>query len=249
MQKFIVSSVFAVITLVLYLTAPEATKARYRTIFMEKQSAGAFDRIAASALQSREGRIQLLKESLRTTVENPLLGVGPGQFPVAYTAKLNSRGIFHHTYRETHNTYTQISSEAGIPALLLYAAILVGCFRACNRLYGETRGVPGRKEVSRIALSLMLSLTAFAVSGCFTSFAYEFYFPLLAGLCTGLRNAAEAEIPGLCRAWEPPMRSAGAPERSSCRSRSGGRYQARHPGRLPRPAADWLRAQARRAPP
>jgi O-antigen ligase len=203
-QKLMVSAVLVVMTLVLYQFVPEATKARYRTIFMETESAGALDRTAASALQSKEGRIQLLKESLRTTLENPLLGVGPGQFSVAYTAKLNSRGIFHHTYRETHNAYTQVSSEAGIPALLLYAAVLVGSFRSCNRLYRHTRSDPAQKEVSRMAVCLMLSLTAFAVSSLFTSAAYMFYFPLLAGLCTAFRNAAEAEVPGLLRHWQRP---------------------------------------------
>ena len=55
-----------------------------------------------------------------------------------------------------------------------------------------------------MAVCLMLSLTAFAVSSLFTSAAYMFYFPLLAGLCTAFRNAAEAEVPGLVRHWQRP---------------------------------------------
>jgi hypothetical protein len=46
-----------------------------------------------------------------------------------------------------------------------------------------------------MAFCLMLSLTAFSSSAMFTSFAYLFYFPLLAGLCTAFRHAVEAENP------------------------------------------------------
>jgi O-antigen ligase len=61
--------------------------------------------------------------------ENPLLGTGPGTFPLHYAttgyAKVFSvSGKTDDLYRRAHNTYLEIFSELGIPAGLMFVGML-----------------------------------------------------------------------------------------------------------------------------
>jgi O-antigen ligase len=68
------------------------------------------------ASESQEIRQYLLQKSVEFTISHPLVGVGPGQFDT-YEGKFDlSQGM----WRSTHNTFTQISSECGLPALIFY---------------------------------------------------------------------------------------------------------------------------------
>src|SRR5579864_3675609 len=70
------------------------------------------------ATGSADARKQLLVKSIEVTIQSPLVGVGPGQF-----SELS--GAWH----ESHNSYTQLSAEAGIPALLIFIALIVRSFK------------------------------------------------------------------------------------------------------------------------
>src|SRR6185437_3589419 len=67
---------------------------------------------------SMDARRDLLMESIRVTLQHPIFGVGPGNFQ-AYTK----------SWHVTHNTYTELSSETGIPGLALFLTILYFTFR------------------------------------------------------------------------------------------------------------------------
>src|SRR5262249_34580108 len=67
---------------------------------------------------SMEARKALLKKSLVLTLQNPFFGVGPGNFPVV------DQG-----WTVAHNTYTELSAEAGIPALILFLLALRSAFK------------------------------------------------------------------------------------------------------------------------
>jgi len=74
---------------------------------------------------SSEARHAMLIASLHMTMRHPIFGVGPGQFE-------QTSGFWH----QTHNSYTQLSSEAGIPALILFIYLIRRTFknlRQCNR--------------------------------------------------------------------------------------------------------------------
>ena len=66
----------------------------------------------SEASGSAEQRKELLFQSLKVTAQHPLFGIGPGNFEII-------SGVWH----VTHNSYTQISAEGGIPAFLLYLLI------------------------------------------------------------------------------------------------------------------------------
>ena len=91
----------------------------------------------------------------------------------------------------THNSYTQVSSECGIPALICYCAVLGFCFRSNWRLYRQTRHNPALKDVTTLSFCLLASALVYAVSTFFFHIAYSGGLPMQAGFSLALRLAAE----------------------------------------------------------
>jgi putative inorganic carbon (HCO3(-)) transporter len=116
---------------------------------------------AASAYDSAQQRQELFWRSVEMTVKHPLFGVGPGNFQVV-------SGSWH----ETHNSYTQMSSEGGVPALILFVMVLWCGFRnlrATQRLARRT------SEFRLLAQALQASLVGFVMGSLFASVAYQFF--------------------------------------------------------------------------
>lgn len=140
---------------------------------------------------SARQRSELLKQSLILTARNPFLGVGPGNFPPA-AAELSREFGERPLWKVSHNTYTEISSEAGIPALLFFAGMIIASVRsiaAAGRLASRSHVVVGR-----LSLALLLALVGLLVSAFFGSLGYSWLFPVLAGLSVALARAARSEI-------------------------------------------------------
>ncbi|HUX66443.1 MAG TPA: O-antigen ligase family protein [Terriglobales bacterium] len=103
--------------------------------------------------QAREG---LFERSLAVTLEHPLLGVGPGDFQII-------SGDWH----VTHDTFTQLSAEAGIPSLILFLAIMWCGFR--NSRSAREQWAP---ELVWFTDAVECSLTGYLVGAVFLSTAY-----------------------------------------------------------------------------
>lgn len=112
---------------------------------------------------SAEARKELLVKSLAITVTHPIFGVGPGNFP-SYTG----------LWRVTHNTYTQLSSECGIPVLLLFFLLLRRAFLNLRALRKMPRS-PDNEETHLYASALGASFFAYLVGAFFASTAYELF--------------------------------------------------------------------------
>jgi O-antigen ligase len=197
--KFKLIAVSSIVLLLMFGSAPQSVVERYRTLFN--------DDVTNEATASKEGRIRLLKESIRQTFLHPVFGVGAGNFPVANANVRAAQGIFYHRYRESHNTYTEISSETGFPGFFLWFGAMVWCFRTLYRVYRRTAGVPQHKQLSGMALAVFLSLLTFSVTTFFGSNAYRYYFPVFAGLAVSLKRVAEQEGVTLGPGMRPvPMR-------------------------------------------
>lgn len=69
------------------------------------------------ALESGEARGYLLKQSLIYTAQHPIFGIGMAQFP-NYEGRLSIEAGKVGNWHETHNSFTEVSSECGIPALI-----------------------------------------------------------------------------------------------------------------------------------
>lgn len=76
-----------------------------------------------------ENRRLLLKESIAVTLRRPIFGVGVGNFPVYVNGMNKEEGRLKEAWHGTHNTYTQLSSETGIPGLAIFIGILVVSWR------------------------------------------------------------------------------------------------------------------------
>jgi O-antigen ligase len=134
---------------------------------------------AEDATGSAWARQFLFILSVKTTLANPLFGVGPGNFQVV-------SGQWH----GTHNTYTQFSSEAGIPALVLFIAILVGCLKNLRRV----RKMTSEKDpLWVLATGLRASFWGLIVGGLFGMAAYNFFAYFMIGYsCVLYKLALEA---------------------------------------------------------
>jgi O-antigen ligase len=142
------------------------------------------------SVASQVQREELFKTSLRYTLSHPLFGVGPDQFSAAVNEDAARTGQ-QMPWLGTHNTYTQISSECGIPALFFYVAVIGLCFRSNLRLYRRTRDRPADRELAGLSRCLLAGILVFAISAFFFHMAYSAYLPALAGSSVALEFAAD----------------------------------------------------------
>jgi putative inorganic carbon (hco3(-)) transporter len=112
---------------------------------------------------SAEARKELLIKSLAVTATHPLFGVGPGNFQ-SYTR----------SWLVTHNTYTQLSSECGIPALILFLLLLRRAFLNLRYLR-KLPLIPENEELRHYANALTASLAGYLLGAFFSSSAYELF--------------------------------------------------------------------------
>ena len=168
----------------LFAILPGPVVNRFRTLFNDDES--------GEAVASMTTRSYLLKQSIRFTLENPLFGVGPGEFENFEGGSAKEAGR-RGAWQVSHNSYTQVSSEAGIPALLFFVAAIVASYRALSRALAGARAAR-LVLLERAAFAMMLSLIGFAVSIMFLSMAYRYYMPALSGLALAFAAAAEREV-------------------------------------------------------
>lgn len=169
---------------------PGKSAERFASLF---RSAGD-DKTDATA--SSEARRRLLEQSITLTLHNPVFGVGPGQFMDSESGLAKSsgeRGMWH----QTHNTYTQVSSECGIPALLVFLAVIGTTLK---RLWLTTKAPD--PVLAAIAQVVLVSMLSYAVCVFFLSHAYD--FPLV--VSSGLAIAIYRLVPG----WAEATRQMGS---------------------------------------
>jgi len=144
-----------------------------------------------ASVASQKQRREVFNTSLRYTLMHPLLGVGPDQFAAAVEQDAARSGQ-HTPWLGTHNTYTQVSSECGIPALIFYAAVIVFCLQSNFRLYLNTRDRPALRELAALSRCLLAGTCVFAVSAFFFHMAYSADLPMLAGFTVALQRVSGA---------------------------------------------------------
>jgi O-antigen ligase len=112
---------------------------------------------------SLDARRELLMESIHVTLQHPLFGVGPGNFQ-AYTQ----------SWHVTHNTYTELSSETGLPGLGLFLTILFLTFRSLKRV-SETHAYENDPQIQLFTNALRAGLSAYIVGAAFASTSYTLF--------------------------------------------------------------------------
>lgn len=140
--------------------------------------------VAASARESEQNHLTAFTRSIEYTLEYPMFGLGLGNFQVVNG---NDLGV-PDAWIGTHNTFTEISSEAGIPALLLFVALLVTALRNIRKMSKISATNPEGGEVNLLARATQVSLLSFAFGAFFAHLGYEYYFFYLVGIGVGIQQ-------------------------------------------------------------
>jgi O-antigen ligase len=161
--------------------APQVFWQRLGTVW---DSSDGMNAIQESAEESTQDRVAVLDRSIKYTLEHPIFGLGLGNFEVASGLELGRPGA----WMGTHNTFTQVSSEAGVPALLLFVALLITALLNMRRV-SRAAVTP---EVNLMARATLASLLAFAFGAVFAHLAYEYYVFYPVANAVGIYTIAEA---------------------------------------------------------
>ncbi len=164
--------------------------------------------VAVSAEESKEDHLSVLVRSIQYTVEHPIFGLGLGNFQVASGTELGQPSA----WMGTHNTFTEISSEAGVPALLLFLGLLVTAMRNLGKASTLQVHGPEAAELQLMARATKASLLAFAFGAFFAHLAYEYYcfYPL--AVAVGVQHVAERYAPLARRTWPVQLRNSHLPQ-------------------------------------
>jgi putative inorganic carbon (HCO3(-)) transporter len=144
--------------------------------------------VATTNTQSRE---TLWGAALHLTERRPVTGVGPGRFPTEAALLLHNNSS---TQLVTHNSYLEILSSEGIPALLLFVTYLLSAWLLL-------RGVQRRavldvdRDLQRLATALQASLIIAVVAGIFLSEELTSPFWLLGALAVVLARSCQSARP------------------------------------------------------
>ncbi len=172
------------------LAAPSGVFHRVMLFDHEPGAGAAATALDQAAIGSQAQRLSLLRQSLEYALEHPLLGVGPGQFAVADSEDLKREGK-PAPWLGTHNSYTEVASECGIPAFLLYCAVIFLVLRSNLSIYRRAAGWNEAEGPEALAFCLFASALAYAVDTLFFHVAYSSYLPAIAGMSIALRLAVE----------------------------------------------------------
>ncbi len=172
--------------LVLIAFLPGSTWNRLMSFSENEKSTG-------EAIESSEAREYLLKKSIVFTFQRPIFGVGPGQFSMYEGSTMTSQGL-RGNWHETHNTYTQVSSENGIPELVFYLGAIITTFAMLRKI--RQRAIAARnEEIVTAVFCLTVGFVAYCVSTGFINFAYKFYALTISSLVMAMWAAVNRELP------------------------------------------------------
>src|SRR5579884_1330098 len=134
-------------------------------------------RLEQNAVDSTNARLELQKRAIQLTLEHPVFGVGPLNFEDAVEDMVRAKEQKKSGWQVSHNTYLQVSSEAGIPGLIFYCWSVGLCLVLNYRNYRRSHGTH-----ALVSFSLMLASLTYAVGVLFCSIAYDYALALLVGL-------------------------------------------------------------------
>ena len=152
------------------------------------------DPVVRAAVGSQLARTELQKQAWRMTLAHPLLGVGPQQFEDVNDAMVREQTGRKSGWQVTHNVYLQISSECGIPALLLYVWVIILCWRLNYQSYKLCGSAPDRRSMRAQSYCLLLASFVYAIGIAFCNVAYYAYLPILVGFTAANAMAVKREV-------------------------------------------------------
>lgn len=152
--------------------------------------------VADADTLSQDIRVGLFWRGVDITVTHPVFGIGPGQFEEFVWGEAKRQGI-HVPSLKSHDTYIQVSSEMGIPGLIIYLGFLLGSLGLSLRVFRLASKDPQYEDLSNIALCLFVMLVAYSVGSAFHHMGYSRHLPILGGLTIATWFQARQVLPAL----------------------------------------------------
>ena len=169
----------------------------------------ALDRLVHPTKDDRnatDARLVIWKGGLRMILENPVMGIGLGNFKetVGFYAKAEEMPEGELVWRQAHNTYIEIAAEMGVPGLLCFLAILLLTFRSLSRVRRQTER-SGPAFVHIAAKGIQAGLLGFALGAFFvsTQFLKMFWFMLFLSMCLPQLVASEKSLASTEQSAQP----------------------------------------------
>jgi hypothetical protein len=119
------------------------------------------------------------------TVDNPLLGVGPGGFVANYDRYVDFRDPDPlHPLAVAHTLYLELAAELGVPALVAFLWLMWLGYAGAERVRAQ---LPRASQDAALALGTQAGLVAMAVAAIFLTEQYYLPLWLFAAMGVGLQ--------------------------------------------------------------
>ncbi|MCO5332808.1 MAG: hypothetical protein M9893_02140 [Pyrinomonadaceae bacterium] len=130
---------------------------------------------------SSDQRKELLERSLLVTARNPW-GIGIGNFPIVGIRNLQS-----------HNAFTQVSSELGIMGLVAYLIFMISPFRKLSAIERKLFDEGSANWFYYLSIGFQASIIGYMVSSFFASVAYNWFIYYLIAYAVAFRRIFSIE--------------------------------------------------------
>lgn len=204
-----------------------------------------------------QGRRQLAIRGMEYMAGRPIFGLGIDNFGRA-EATISSLAIAHAEdpssggikWSVAHNSFVQVGAELGVPGLLLFSALVIGCVVAPLRLRRRIpeawqKGTWEEQFLFQSTVYVPLAALGFAVPAYFVTFCYNDPIYILAALTSALPACVDARLRAT-RGAHPPVRgSVRGARRGQAPRPAAARTLAAPLGQRPRGGAPLARGVAR----
>lgn len=133
-------------------------------------------------------------------VDHPVLGVGPGLFPIYYEEYASRIGlrVLEGETRESHNLYFGIGSELGIIGLVIF--LIIGLLTFQMIIKARRLSLHARPDLERLTTPFGLALMTYYVTGMFLHLSFARFFWLMLAVASAaaiitIREMTTAEAP------------------------------------------------------
>jgi O-antigen ligase len=142
-------------------------------------------------------RVLLWKAGLRMIADNPVLGVGPGNFMLAQPHYVHGR-IYSRFVLTSHNLFIGVAAETGLVGLGLYLFMVVAALREAGR--PGRKWSPGARDLELAGVGVEICIVVILMGGLTGSAETSKYLFMLFGMASTVGRLALARTSVTSRA-------------------------------------------------
>lgn len=140
-------------------------------------------RLSTTGDESSSARFDDLKRSVFVASRHPIFGVG-----------MDNYILFSNVNKSTHNAYTQVASEMGVAAAVLYILFILAPLKGLRSIERKTYEVRPARRFFYASIALQASLVGYMVASFFASVAYLWYIYYLVAYAVCLRRIYDSAV-------------------------------------------------------